>query len=151
MGYHLSIVKSNSAGESEPIPLDLVQRLPELIKGFELVDPNAKEVLTFEYRDESTHFYLYWHHGELWSEATQSKEINKLIEVAEALDGRLRGDELETYISSTETYIHADDKHHLQNEHRNTGYINKWKRLLIRVTPFFIFIIIGIIFVVISR
>jgi hypothetical protein len=104
LGYHVSILRSN-----DPIPRGETERL---------VEQRPDVVLT---RTSEDHFefstsgssedgpLLVWQAGEIWSKNPERSTLELMLDLAKALDARVRGDELETYSSPDETYAHPDD------------------------------------------
>ena len=110
MGYHVSIVRTAS-GRAQPISKDeLVKALPSM-NGRLVIDParpNAAQVVAPAMGDSSPLLLL--EDGELWSSTPDDEFIGLMIELANKLGARVRGEELETYRRLDDVYHHADDE-----------------------------------------
>lgn len=111
MGYHLRILRTK-AGQEFPIRRDEVELLARNIGGkiepSILKDAELDFVLPLEQGTGS--FRLVLQRGQLWTKNPEEAELAAMIDVASRLNARVRGDELETYRSASDTYIHPDDK-----------------------------------------
>ena len=54
--------------------------------------------------------FLVFQNGEIWSSNPERATLTLMLELAVALDARVRGDEFETYRTPDETYTHPDDR-----------------------------------------
>lgn len=130
MGYHVRILRTQ-AGQELPISRDEVEVLarnigakiePSSLRGAEL-----DFVLPVEQGARSYRFIF--QHGQLWTNNPEEDELVAMIEVANRLNARVRGDEFETYRSANETYIHSDDKNELdQSEVVSKRAVQRTKR-----------------------
>jgi hypothetical protein len=73
-----------------------------------------------------THAYRFvLQDGQLWTTNPDDDEIETMLQVARRLNARVRGDELETFSSVRETYVHPDDAPLLRDikerSHRTTA------------------------------
>ena len=72
---------------------------------------------------------LWLQDGELWTKSPDERCIAAMIGLANLLEARVRGDELETYRTPTETYLHPDDRTVAkQAQQINEGYAKKVHR-----------------------
>lgn len=105
MGYHVSIVRTQG-GQAVPIRLNEAKAL--LLGGADW--EFLPEQLAFVARDPGLEDQALWFHdGELWTKSPSTGLLAKMIDIAKALDARVRGDELETYQSTEVWYTHPDD------------------------------------------
>jgi len=61
--------------------------------------------------DASRELYFIYQDGVVWVKNPSREITQALIFIADKLGGRVRGDELETYISPDKVIVHPDDKH----------------------------------------
>ena len=52
---------------------------------------------------------LWFSDGELWAKNPSNDTVTSMLRLAAHLGARVRGDELETYRTATESYLHPDD------------------------------------------
>lgn len=109
MGYHVTIVRTVS-GQAHPITRDELERALGAMHGrlaldagqpagtqlYEPAKGDASEILIFE-------------GGELWASTPSGAFLELMIELADLLGARVRGDELETYRTLDDVYQHPDD------------------------------------------
>jgi hypothetical protein len=106
MSYHLTILRTKGA-RSLPITeaefAAAVAAVPELVGG-----PAARQA---EYRrDGKVRAILRWRDGEIWTAVAEPDVIAVMLQLAERLGARVRGDECETYRTPEESYLHPDDR-----------------------------------------
>ena len=111
MGYYLTILKTDGR-QQVPITIDEVESAVANLHGWKLDRDNC----TVDYSRVGTDsFYMNYSPdpGELWQKASEhlcsNASMTQLLALANALSARLRGDEMETYRTSSQTYIHPDD------------------------------------------
>lgn len=97
-------------GKEDPIGGDEVRRLVEQLDGARVEPCSLKDgeldlVLS---RDNGLEYRFVLQRGELWTSNPEDGEIRAMLDIAERL--RVRGDELETFRTPTETYFHPDDR-----------------------------------------
>ncbi|MBK8475163.1 MAG: hypothetical protein IPL39_02325 [Opitutaceae bacterium] len=64
-----------------------------------------------EYRREGkVRATLRWREGEIWTAVAEPDVIAVMLQLAERLRARVRGDEFETYRTPHESYLHPDDR-----------------------------------------
>jgi hypothetical protein len=101
MGYHVAIIRA------VPITKDEVVALACDSEEWKY-DPEQNALVS---RHDTTEAAALWFSdGELWTKNPTEELITKMITLAEKLKARVRGDELETYRSATETYFHLEDR-----------------------------------------
>lgn len=104
MSYHLTILRSEK-NRQLPISLEEAKLAATKIGNWKYSETSHSFKLLSE-NGEST---LWYNDGELWIKTPEAWEIDHVIKFANELDGRVRGDEFETYISADETFTHPDD------------------------------------------
>lgn len=104
MAYHLTILRSAN-GLQQPIPRAEALAAARGLPGWS-VTGDAEIV----FADERGHCTLWHGDGELWTRLDESWIIEPMLQLAAALNARVRGDEFETYAGPQETYAHPDDK-----------------------------------------
>ena len=105
MGYHVAIVKTIGSADSvleRSEVSSVVADAPELEFDGEVLSLRGAPFLEFS-------------DGELWLKNPDESDLAGMIELAAKLDGRVRGDELETYSSISESYSHPDDQYLLES------------------------------------
>ncbi len=109
MGYHVTILRTDK-GKKIPISQNEVEQLISSIDALKSKQDSLGRVLITDSTGVDTDLFLVWQDGEIWAKGPDEKTIQLMINIAEKLQARVRGDELETYSNSNETYIHEDDK-----------------------------------------
>jgi hypothetical protein len=62
--------------------------------------------------------WLWFQDGELWTKNPDEEQLALMIQLAERLGARVRGDELETYRTPDEWFAHPDDEEELAERER---------------------------------
>jgi hypothetical protein len=104
MGYHLTIVRS-ARGRKLPISFDEARAAALALGGWQCDDDPQQ--LTFT--TEAGAVTLWHERGTLWTSSPEEGAWPPMLDLAQRLGARLRGDEFETYRSRDETYTHPDD------------------------------------------
>lgn len=89
---------------------------------------------------------LFVSNGEIWVERPGREEIAFLLKIADEIAGRVRGDELETYRTPDETYVHPDDvleKREQQNLGEKMVKRSRKRGLLIYANIIAVFLLVG--------
>lgn len=100
MGYHVEIVRTSG---NDVIPIsetDIEVAISE--------DPSMRFLDGALYLNEEP--VLSYSGGILWLNNPEESDLSRMVLLAESLDARVRGDELETYNSEGNFYYHPDDK-----------------------------------------
>ncbi len=109
MGYHVTILRTKG-GEQDPITWDEVTRALATMDGRLAQytrEPGAQELYAPAGGEESE--VLFFDEGVLWTKNPGGDFTGLMIELADKIGARVRGDELETYRTVDEEYIHPDD------------------------------------------
>jgi len=106
MGYHIRIIRG-SRDEDSIISNHDFRRACDTMKGFSL-----NEVGNIAQYTDSKHgqFCVFWKNGDIWIKNPEEWAMPIIASLADSLNGRARGDELESYKNSGDSYIHDDDK-----------------------------------------
>ena len=120
MGYHISILRT------EPIEgQEISEALNRLGIGF--YEESSRSATLWTERGEAITLFL--QDGELCAKGVNSAALKAMLSLASSLNARLRGDELETYRSETDTYLHPDDENLLKDsETVRLHHLNRAKR-----------------------
>jgi hypothetical protein len=105
MGYHVTILRTDQ-GQQISISLDEVVSATSNIDGWRYLESPP----TFEFHSKEHSCTLWFQDGELWTKNPEEWQLGLMVSLAKRLNARVRGDELETYITENETYQHPDDK-----------------------------------------
>lgn len=105
MSYHLTILRS-AAGRQLPISFEEAKAAAAAAGGWTVTDAPA----TLSIRNGEQLVVLRHADAELWTDNPQPWAIEPMIRLAARLNGRVRGDEFETYRSADATYRHPDDR-----------------------------------------
>ena len=108
MGYHVAIVKTDGTEESSLSAAGIthvIRKNPAYSFDGTVLQSNGKHFLWF--RD-----------GELWMKNPNEADLGEMIALAKSLGARVRGDELETYSSAHESFIHPDDETRLERDRK---------------------------------
>jgi len=104
MAYHMTILRSAN-GLQLPISRDEALAAAGKVPGWRVA---GEAELAFS--DGRGSFALWHGDGELWTRLDDTWVIEPMLELAQELDARVRGDEFETYATPEQTYAHPDDK-----------------------------------------
>lgn len=109
MGYHVTILRTK-AGRPDPISPDEVVRALASMGGRLAVDPNLPQAMQLiEPSKGELSELLFVDEGELWAKSPGDEFVALMIELAELLGARVRGDEFETYRAHDDVVVHPDD------------------------------------------
>ncbi len=153
-GYHLSIVRTKSEGEEIPIERDEVLDLVKKLDALEVYKSSDDDLDLIYKLPGDRVIYLFWAPGDLWIEDTEEDEqvtretVEKLVQLARHFNARVRGEELETYRSFDDTYVHPHDAKLI--EFYKNAY-PRWKNWLWQAAPFLFFVMVGLIFHFVTR
>jgi hypothetical protein len=109
MGYHVTILRTG-AGIRQAITEDEVRRAIVPMAGRFGIFPGTEEFWLYQPALGDASEILVLSDGELWTKSPGEPFVELMIELAGYLGARVRGDELETYRSLEEVYIHPDDQ-----------------------------------------
>jgi hypothetical protein len=106
MGYHVSIIRTKNG---RPLPISEMDVITALGNDprWSYEKQSSSAILS---DPDNGDICLWLQDGELWTKNPDERGINAMIALANLLEARVRGDELETYRTSTETYLHPDDQ-----------------------------------------
>ena len=127
MGYHVTILRTEN-GKQVSIPRPQVEAVlaTRADLEFSATGEGALEITVRSKGDASP--LLIWEDGEIWAKNPDSETLGLMIELAGALNARVRGDEFETYRVVGETYRHPDDLKAIEATKRNLrrAKVNDW-------------------------
>lgn len=110
MGYHLTILRTVRRQLSPISPAELkdaVASLPGWAFQVQVDGPSEPQV-TFSLHGRE--IVTLWHrNGEWWTPTPPEAALQPMVDLANRLQARLRGDEGETYRSAEDSYAHPDD------------------------------------------
>lgn len=145
MGYHVSILRT-SASRVDPIGRDAFIRAFCEEEAFR-DSASSDDEFVFVLPDGST-ARLRFLDGEAWTANPDEAMIELMLRIADRLGARVRGDELETYRSPSETYCHPDDRRAQDAATKECDAIvrrTRRKNLLVNGAIFAVFVVIGVI------
>lgn len=143
MGYHVTILRTRE-GKPDPLTKSEIESLVKYFPGSHIsVDKRNEDVLNVEIvQDGKDVVCLAFQRGELWTKNPGDGEIQAMINIANRLGARVRGDDFSTFKTLEESYIHPDDQGEFsQAEVESKRAISRVKRnrmisLAIKVTAF---------------
>ncbi|MFM9434745.1 hypothetical protein ACFDR9_001807 [Janthinobacterium sp. CG_23.3] len=154
MGYHVSIVRTKN-GQPLPISKDEVEAALAGMGGRLAIDrQHTAGVQLFDTAKGDGSELLILQDGELWSSSPGEPFVALMIELAQRLGARVRGEEFETYRSVDEVYDHPDDAAlrgpapRPDAEVKRSAAWGEWRGRLIAVG---IWMLIGLVFIVGSK
>ncbi len=125
MGYHITILRTEGK-KSIPITKDEVVSLVDSRDDLEIIRQSRKDIeITTKVLDHTGPLFI-WQDGVIWSKTPDESTLDLMIQIGEKLNARVRGDELETYKCTKESYIHPDDKSAIEEEKKQLKII-KWR------------------------
>ena len=97
---------------------------------------------------------LIWKNGEIWTKNPDRETLQVMLDLAERLKARVRGDELETYRTPEEIYKHPDDRVLIEASRKNVKQLirkPKYKMWLLNGAILGGFILLGLLASYLSR
>lgn len=110
MGYHVQIIRKQR-GMPSPISRFEIEELARTTPGLR-IEPSSLKAAEFDLvisRGDKDVSRLTLQNGELWTKNPEDDEIEAMLDLAEKLEARVRGDDFETYKNLSETFLHPDD------------------------------------------
>lgn len=141
MGYHLNLIKN----DGKSFVLNDIKTALQNNTDFELQEKD--KVVKIVSKKEENDLVAFYHNGMIWSEKYTVELIIFLLKLSSILDARVRGDEFETYKTSTKTFIHPEDIELIKkaNEINQKVYQRgKYKSFLVYVLIMLAFVVIGL-------
>jgi ribosomal protein L22 len=105
MSYHLTLLRS-AAGRQIPISFEEAKAAAAALEGWTVTE--APPILSIGTGERQT--MLRHADGELWTDQPTPWTIEHMLALAPLLQGRVRGDEFETYRTADAIYRHPDDR-----------------------------------------
>jgi hypothetical protein len=97
---------------------------------------------------------LTWQGGRIWTGAPDPETLALMIELAAALGGRVRGDDLETYRAVDDTYLHEDDAPAIEEASRErirALRLRRWRQYRVHAAIFGTFLLLSVLVALLSR
>lgn len=141
MGYHVTILRSRARRQ---VPIARSEVEAAVAARSDLVaTPRGDELeITFPAEGGSSPL-LNWQDGEVWTSNPDERTLQAMLDLAEALGARVRGDELETYRSVNETFIHPDDEEDVRLA-RSSSRALLWRSRIKGFSPVLVMILISL-------
>jgi len=105
MGYHLTILKTQNGAA---VPIETGPVCEALEARSDAVFDEDTGVIRFT-DSRGTEHQLKHQDGEIWTSNPDDECLQFMIDLANDLEARVRGDEFETYRTLHKTYLHPDD------------------------------------------
>lgn len=141
MGYNLTIVRP----DRETISFEELKEAARSV-GQCSIDVEGKSIL-IDIGNETLSVYLI-NQTVFASDITSDQSIKKLVQLASALEGRLRGDEIETYREDGSSYTHPSDRKEVfEHEVQISKLVRRWKL----ITIFKAIVLVAVIVIVVVR
>ena len=105
MSYHVTILRTNG-NRTIPITKEEVAGLARAFPEWKY-DADQDALVSVSESDEAP--ALWFSDGELWTKNPSNDTVTSMLALARHLGARVRGDELETYRTANDTYLHPDD------------------------------------------
>jgi hypothetical protein len=137
MGYHLTIIRPND----KPIRFNELVEASCSIGQFRVDESNKN--ISIEINGEV--LYVHCINQIVFTDnVTSNQVIKKLVHLAQALDGRLRGDEMETYREDGTSFTHPEDSDEFAHHEKGVAKIVR-RRKIIKIGKAVILVIILVI------
>lgn len=146
MGYHVSILRTKG-GQIEPITRDELDTLVASIPGLRIGKGNLGDADLVISQADRDICRLTLQHGELWTKTPSEEEVLAMINLAPRLNARVRGDELETYRTLNDWYLHPDDEEAARiskEESRRAIKRGRLKTILVNAVIFVVFFLMAL-------
>jgi hypothetical protein len=114
MGYHVTILRT-VGGKRDPIRREEISRLASSRSDLAL-EEDAEDRLTISVAqgESGTGIHLFFDRGEIWTKNPDPGALQLMLDLARPLGARVRGDELETYRTVDDHYVHPEDRQLLE-------------------------------------
>ena len=148
MGYHVEILRTQG-DQLLPISKNELESLVSCTPNLRIEESMLGEADLLFLQGDREICRLTLQHGRLWTKNPEEEEMLAMLDIAPKLNARVRGDELETYRSLHEYYVHPDDEkalRKLKEESSRSIKISHRKTIIINAIIFGIFILIALIF-----
>lgn len=127
MGYLVRVLRTKN-GKKDSITKSELEKLASASIRFHLVPSNSDNIVLVTKQDGKEISWLSLQGGELLTKNPSDDELQVMLDIAERLNARVRGDEFETYRTIRETYNHLDDKfEHAQAKAIDKQYLKRFK------------------------
>jgi|AraplaDrversion2_2_1032049.scaffolds.fasta_scaffold92993_2 hypothetical protein len=143
MGYHITILRAPSAPIREEELIEAIGRMPGRLSFDQDAQPDR---LVYEPAKGEQSEIMLFEEGHLWTKTPTQEFLRLMIELADLLGARVRGDALETYRTVDETYHHPDDRELIEQAAQLSRKLAREQRRrdwMSRFAPFAVFILIG--------
>lgn len=121
MSYHVTIVRTNGK-RTIPITKEEVVGLAKAFPEW-TYDEDQEALVSVDESDEAP--ALWFSDGELWTKNPSNDTVTSMLALAKHLGARVRGDELETYRTANDTYLHPDDA---EKNEESEADLQAWRR-----------------------
>lgn len=142
MSYHVTIVRTQ---EGKQLPISRAETEAAVAPRADLdARPTAEgelEISVKELGDSSP--LLIWQDGEIWTRNPEDSTLALMIDLAKALDARVRGDEMETYRAVDDSYQHPDDAEAIAATRKMYEGARARRNWIARAAPLVIFALLG--------
>ena len=127
MSYLVVILRTRGQLEL-PLTEDEVQ---SAVAGFKYLNTrkNSRGLVEIVGADNDDSFVFTLIEGQIVAKNPSHDHLQLLIDLARTLDARVRGDEMETYCSPTETFLHEDDCEEINKIQADVAFRRKRARL----------------------
>jgi hypothetical protein len=146
VSYHVTILRTKGK-QSIPITAEEVLALAAAFPQWEY-DAGQNALVSRE--SSETDPALWFSDGELWTKNPSEDTLSTMLEFAAHIGARVRGDELETYRTPTESYLHPDDAEAKSASEAHTGMLigrTRLKSIALRAAVVGAFALIALLFV----
>jgi hypothetical protein len=109
MGYHVTILRTEN-GQPRLIARAELDALVASSPDYRLRSDSLGKLELVAARDGAEVLRLYFQNGALWTKNPDEASLQIMLNIADQLGARVRGDELETYRTLDDTFIHPDDQ-----------------------------------------
>lgn len=146
MGYHISVLRTAN-GRREPITRTEIEGYVSSsdVLFFRNLDSN---ICTIGIKGFGEAKSLIWQDGEIWTSDPDKHVLSLMLGMAGDLNARVRGDELETYKTISDTYVHSDDLVEYKKRksfRRALKYNFLFKRMAMRIAVVAAFIFVALV------
>ncbi len=150
MSYHVEILRTRAGQEVPLTPAEVTAAAAGL--GGLAVTPDERGGV--EVARAGAPPLLSWQDGRLWAGNPEPETLALMIALAGALGGRVRGDDLESYCSPDETYVHPDDAPEVEEDLRARALARRrrtWMQFRVHAAIFGTFILLALLAAFCSR
>ncbi|MFC1747383.1 hypothetical protein ACFL2V_01105 [Pseudomonadota bacterium] len=135
MSYHVTILRT-VGGKENPISEAEVTGKLSSIREVEIEKNKEGLLIIYVGKHGKNSPILIWQEGVIWTANPNEETLSFMLDIAEKFNARVRGDDLETYLSLGKTFFHPDDLGEHEKLENNIDHVIKRTKRKQRIANF---------------